>query len=59
MDGLCAKIAARCHVSRKTAKQEIVPFVKIILEKQKSKTVASWLKLDAEEVDYLIKMNKL
>jgi replication factor C large subunit len=59
MDGLCAKIGARCHVSRKTAKQEFVPFVKIILEKEKSKTVASWLKLDTEEIDYLTKMNKL
>ena len=59
MNDLCAKIAARCHVSRNTARQEIVPFVKIILEKQKSKAVSSWLKLDAEEVDYLTKMNRL
>jgi len=59
MNDLCAKIAARCHVSRNTARQEIVPFVKIILEKQKSKAVSSWLKLDAEEVDYLTKINGL
>jgi replication factor C large subunit len=59
VDGLCAKIGARCHVSRKTAKQEFLPFVKIILEKEKSKAVASWLKLDTEEIDYLTKMNTL
>jgi replication factor C large subunit len=59
MERICAKIGARCHVSRKTAKQEFVPFVKILLEKEKSKAVASWLKLDTEEIDYLTKMNKL
>jgi replication factor C large subunit len=58
LDSLCAKIGARCHVSRRTAKQEFVPFLKIILEKEESKAVSSWLKLDAEEVEYLIKMNK-
>ena len=59
MEGICAKIGARCHVSRKTAKQEFVPFIKILLEKEKSKAIASWLKLGTEEIDYLTKMNKL
>lgn len=58
LDGVCAKIGARCHVSRKTAKQEFLPFIKIILEKEKSKKVASWLRLNTEEMDYLTKMNK-
>ncbi|MCJ7699432.1 replication factor C large subunit, partial [Candidatus Bathyarchaeota archaeon] len=58
VDGICAKIGARCHVSRRTAKQEFLPFVKIILEKEKSKEVASWLRLNTEEIDYLTKMNK-
>jgi replication factor C large subunit len=58
VDGICAKIGARCHVSRKTAKQEFLPFVKIILEKEKSNAIASWLRLNTEEIDYLTKMNK-
>ncbi len=58
VDGICAKIGGRCHVSRRTAKQEFLPFVKIILEKEKSKEVASWLRLNTEEIDYLTKMNK-
>jgi hypothetical protein len=58
MDGICSKIGARCHVSRKTAKKEFVPFVKILLEKEKSKAVASWLKLNSEEIDYLSQINK-
>jgi replication factor C large subunit len=55
---ICAKIGARCHVSRETAKHDFVPFVKIMLEKQKSNPINSWLKLELEEVDYLVKMGK-
>ena len=58
VDGICAKIGARCHVSRRTAKQEFLPFVKIVLEKEKSNAIASWLRLNTEEIDYLTKMNK-
>ncbi len=59
MESICTKIALKCHVSRKTAKTDIVPFVKIIMEKQKLSPISSWLKLESDEVDYLIKMNKL
>ena len=59
LENICAKIALRCHVSRSTAKTDIVPFVKIMLEKQKSSPIVSWLKLEPDDVDYLIKMNKL
>ena len=55
---ICAKIGARCHVSRETAKHDFVPFVKIMLEKQKSNPISSWLKLELEEVDYLVQMGK-
>jgi replication factor C large subunit len=58
LENICAKIALKCHVSRTTAKTDIVPFVKIILEKQKSSPIISWLKLEPNEVDYLIKINK-
>jgi replication factor C large subunit len=58
LEAICAKIAMQCHVSRVTAKNDFVPFLKIILEKRKASSICSWLKLEPEEVDYLIKMNK-
>lgn len=58
LDGICGKIRSACHVSRVTAKNDFVPFVKIILEKSKSSPIVSWLKLEPEEVDFLIKMGK-
>jgi len=59
LDAICAKIALRCHVSRLTAKNDFVPFLKIILEKRRSNPIVAWLKLEPQEVDYLIKMRKL
>ena len=56
LKAICAKIALRCHVSRLTAKNDFVPFLKIILEKRKSNPIISWLKLEPDEVDYLVKM---
>jgi replication factor C large subunit len=58
LDGICGKIGAQCHVSHETAKHDFVPFVKSILQNQKSSPIASGLKLTPEEVDFLIKMNK-
>ena len=58
MENVCAKIGTRCHVSRSKAKQHIVPYVKAILQKHKSSPIGSWLKLEPEEVDYLIRVNK-
>ena len=59
LNNICAKIARRCHVSQTTAKTDIVPFLKIILDKQKSSSITSWLKLEPEEVDYLKGMPKI
>ncbi|MCW4045314.1 MAG: replication factor C large subunit [Candidatus Bathyarchaeota archaeon] len=59
LEAICAKIAMRCHVSRLSAKNDFVPFLKAMLEKRKSNPIASWLKLEPEEVDYLVKMRKL
>jgi replication factor C large subunit len=58
LEAICAKIGAQCHVSRLTAKNDFVPFVKIILEKRKSSPIQSWFKFEPEEVDYLMKMSK-
>jgi len=59
LDGICAKIGEACHVSRKTAKDDFIPYIKIMLAKQKAAEVISWLELEPEEVDFLAKMNKL
>jgi replication factor C large subunit len=58
LEAICAKIALRCHVSQNIAKQDFVPFLKIMLEKQESSPISSWLKFAPEDVDYLVKMNK-
>jgi len=59
LKNICAKIALKCHVSQTTAKTDIVPYVQIMLKKQKSSPIVSWLKLEPDDVDYLMKMNKL
>lgn len=58
LDAICAKIGARCHVSHSIAKHDFVPFVKIILQKQKNSPLIAWFNLAPEEVDFLIKMGR-
>ncbi len=58
LNGICGKIGAQCHVSISIAKHEFVPFIKSMLQKQKSSALISWLKLTPEEVDFLVKMNR-
>ena len=58
LDGICGKIGAQCHVSHSIAKHDFVPFVKMILQKQKASSLIDWFKFTAEEVDFLIKMNR-
>ena len=58
LDNICGKIGAQCHVSHSIAKHEFIPFLKIILERQKTSPLISKLELTTEEVDFLIKMNK-
>ena len=59
LENICGKIGQQCHISRATAKTDFVPFLKIILAKQKASPIITWLKLEPEEVDFLNKMNKL
>ncbi|NLE04172.1 MAG: replication factor C large subunit [Crenarchaeota archaeon] len=59
LDAICNKIGQQCHISRSTAKTNIIPFLKAILLKQKTSQIITWLKLEPQEVEYLIKMNKL
>jgi len=58
LDCICAKIGKKCHVSRKTAKEDFIPFLKIMIAKQKATPTLSWLELAPEEIDFLAKMNK-
>ena len=58
LDNICGKIGAQCHVSHSIAKHEFIPFLKIILERQKTSPLISGLELTPEEVDFLIKMNR-
>jgi replication factor C large subunit len=58
LDNICGKIGMLCHVSRTSAKNDFVPYLKIILEKRKSSPIVSWLKLELEEADYIVKMKK-
>jgi replication factor C large subunit len=58
LDTICGKIGAQCHVSHEIAKHDFVPFIKSILQNQKSSPLASWFKFTPEEVDFLTKMNR-
>jgi replication factor C large subunit len=59
LENICTKIASKCHVSRRTAKTDIIPYIQIILKKQKTSPLISWLKLDPDDVYYLLTMNKI
>jgi hypothetical protein len=59
LEKICAKIALKCHVSRSTAKTDVIPYLQMMLKKQKTNPIISWLKLEPDDVDYLLKMNKL
>jgi replication factor C large subunit len=58
LEKICAKIGKKCHVSRKTAKEDFIPHLKFLLSKQKAEALIKWLELTLEEVDFLTKMNK-
>jgi replication factor C large subunit len=59
LEAICAKIALKCHISRATAKNDVIPFIKILIEKEKSTPIINWLKLESDEVEYLTNMKKL
>jgi replication factor C large subunit len=59
LDGICAKIGQRCHVSRATAKTDFIPFLKILLANNKADHVVSWLEISPEEAEFISKMKRL
>ncbi len=58
LNSICRKIGTQCHVSIETAKHDFVPYIKLILQKQRSNPLAAWFKFTPEEVDFLIKMGR-
>ena len=54
-DSICALIAAKCHVSRKRAALDFLPFLRVIFENNplEAKKIASWFNLTDEMVAYL------
>lgn len=59
LEAICGKIGQRCHVSRATAKTDFVPFLKIMLTTHEADVMVSWFEFQLEEVEFLMKMNKL
>jgi replication factor C large subunit len=58
LENICSKISVHCHVSRKTAKEDYIPFLKVMLTKSQGQKTVSWLELSPEEIDFLTAMNK-
>jgi len=58
LETICGKIGARCHVSHAIAKHEFVPYIKEILQKNRSSPLIDWFEFTPEEVTFLIQMNK-
>ena len=58
LDAICGKIGAQCHVSHSKAKHDFVPYIKTLLQQQKTSALISWFNFTPEEVDFLAKMNK-
>ncbi|MCW3996837.1 MAG: replication factor C large subunit [Candidatus Bathyarchaeota archaeon] len=58
LDAICSKIGVQCHVSKETAKEDFVPYIKEILIKQKKSPLIAYFKFTPEEVDFLIKMSR-
>jgi replication factor C large subunit len=57
LEGICAKIGTQCHVSRKEAKNDFIPYLRSILKGRGSSGLILWFKFTPEEVDYVTKMN--
>ena len=58
LDSISLKIGKKFHVSKKTAKEDVLPFIKIMLERKKTKSIFTYLEFEPNEIDYIKKMNK-
>jgi replication factor C large subunit len=58
LNAICAKIGYQCHVSVEVAKEEMVPFIKMLLVRNKNHPLVDWFKFTTEEVDFIIKLGR-
>lgn len=58
LENICAKIGAKCHVSKRSANLNFVPFLRVIFKKESDRAskIAKWLGLDEEPLEYLKRM---
>jgi len=53
-NALCSLISEKCHVSRKRAATDFLPFLQVMFQnKEEASKIAAWLNLTKEMVDYL------
>lgn len=58
LDGICAKIGHLCHVSHASAKMDFIPFIKVMMARNKADGVMSWFGLQPAEVEFLANMTR-
>jgi len=58
LNAICSKIGSQCHVSVEVAKENIVPFVKMLLVKNRNHSLVAWFKFTPEEVDFITKLGR-
>jgi hypothetical protein len=58
LNTICDKIGRQCHVSSIKAKENLVPYIKMILLKKKNTAFVEWFKFTPEEVDFLLKTGR-
>lgn len=53
--GICERVGVKCHVSRKAANTDFLPFLKVIFNNDTdlASEISSWLTLDNEMIGYL------
>ena len=55
LDGICGKIGEQCHVSHRIAREQYVPYIRLMLQKKRAHPMVAWFKFTVEEVDFLTK----
>jgi len=55
LESICAKIAGKCHISKRLANLEFIPFLRMIFKKESERAtkIATWLELDEKSLEYI------
>jgi len=58
LESICAKIAVKCHISKRLANLEFIPFLRMIFKKESDRAtkIATWLELDEKSLEYIRRM---